>query len=73
MKLPIISGRQVVRSLTKVGWYQVRQRGSHIILHKEGSQVTISVPAHKEVDRGTLHKIIRLAEITDEEFRELLR
>jgi len=71
-RLPLVSGREAVRALAKLGWYQVRQKGSHIILHKEGSKVTLSVPDHKELDRGTLHKIIRLAGITAEEFVAVL-
>lgn len=53
--LPIISGAKAVKAFRKAHWVEVRRRGSHIILVKEGSQVTLSVPNHKELDRGTLH------------------
>jgi predicted RNA binding protein YcfA (HicA-like mRNA interferase family) len=45
-----------------------RQRASHIALVKEGEPATLSVPDHKEVARGTLRKLIRLAQLTVPEF-----
>lgn len=52
--LPQLSGREVVRTLQRFGWEIARQRGSRIILVKEGHPATLSVPAHREVARGTL-------------------
>jgi len=66
--LPVLSGREVVRAFQKLGWEVARQRGSHIILTKPGSYVTLSVPDHREVARGTLRSLIRSAAITVEEF-----
>ena len=34
--LPVLSGRRVVRAFQKLGWVVARQRGSHIIMVKEG-------------------------------------
>ncbi|MFQ6062955.1 MAG: type II toxin-antitoxin system HicA family toxin [Methanosarcinales archaeon] len=39
---------------------------------KSGSKVTLSVPRHKELDRGTLRKLIKLAGLTVDEFIEWL-
>ena len=66
--IPLMSGREVVRALEKFGWQVVRQRGSHIILVKEGSRATLSVPDHKEIARGTLRSLVRAAGLTVEEF-----
>ena len=66
--LPVLSGRRVVRVFGKLGWEIARQRGSHIILVKEGSMATLSVPDHREVARGTLRSLIRDAGLTVEEF-----
>jgi predicted RNA binding protein YcfA (HicA-like mRNA interferase family) len=46
----------------------VRQRGSHIIMVREGETATLSIPDHKEVGRGTLRSLIRSAGITVQEF-----
>ena len=67
-QLPVLSGRRVVRVFAKFGWIVVRQRGSHIILVNEGAMVTLSVPDHREVARGTLRSLIRAAGLTVEEF-----
>ncbi len=63
-----MSGRDVVRAFEKFGWQIARQRGSHIILVKEGARATLSVPDHKEVARGTLRSLIRAAGLTIDEF-----
>lgn len=66
--LPVVSGRRVVRTFQKLGWEVARQRGSHIILVKEGSMATLSIPDHREVARGTLRSLIRDAGLTVDEF-----
>lgn len=68
--LPVLSGRKVVRAFQKLGWQVARQRGSHIILVKDGEIASLSVPDHKEVARGTLRSLIRTAGITVDEFCE---
>jgi len=71
-KLPILSGREVVIAFAADGWETARQRGRHIILVKEGSMVTLSVPDHREVARGTLRSLIREAGLTVDEFMALV-
>jgi predicted RNA binding protein YcfA (HicA-like mRNA interferase family) len=71
-KLPVLSGQEVVRTLEKLGWRFARQSASHIILVKEGEMVTLSVPDHSEVAKGTLRKLIRTAGITVDEFLSVM-
>ncbi|MGO9587367.1 MAG: type II toxin-antitoxin system HicA family toxin [Limisphaerales bacterium] len=66
--LPVLSGRKVVRVFENLGWQVARQRGSHIIMVKDGEIATLSIPNHKEIARGTLRSLIRTAGITVEEF-----
>jgi len=73
VKLPVLSGRDVVKVFQRLGWEVARQRGSHIILVKEGHIATLSVPDHKEIAKGTLRKLIARAGITVEEFMEAMR
>lgn len=68
--VPLLKPRQVVKTFEKLGWEVARQRGSHIILTKEGHIATLSVPNHPEVARGTLRSLIARAGITLEEFLE---
>lgn len=51
--VPLLRPKEVVKAFKKLGWEAVRQRGSHIILVKEGHIATLSVPNHLEVARGT--------------------
>ena len=74
-KLPRdISGRDIVKQLEKLGYYVDHQKGSHIILkHEERSLPRLSIPDHKNVRVGLLRKIIRDADLTPEEFVELIK
>jgi len=71
LKLPRVSGENVVKALVKAGWSVERQRGSHVVLYKEGIGIVV-VPLYKELDRGTLRAIIKQAEMSVREFLELL-
>ncbi len=71
--LPKLSGREVVRVFEELGWRVARQRGSHIVLIKEGQNATLSVPDHKEVAKGTLRSLIRAAGLTVGEFENTFR
>ena len=59
--LPTLSGREVVKVFEANGWRVARQRGSHIILVKDGHIATLLVPDHREVAKGTLRGLIRRA------------
>jgi len=61
-----------VRALAKAGFYEKRQHGSHIILRRDDPFAQLVVPDHKELDRGTLRAIIRQANLTVNEFNDLL-
>ena len=71
--LPVLSGREVVRVFETFGWQVARQSASHIIMVKEGEQVTLSVPDHRAVAKGTLRSLIRTAGITLQEFDSGMR
>ena len=71
-KLPIISGIEAIKAFSKAGWTPQRQVGSHVVLRKEGSKVTLSVPKHRELKPGLLRNLIKAAGLTVEEFEKLL-
>jgi predicted RNA binding protein YcfA (HicA-like mRNA interferase family) len=80
-KLPRVQPTEVIRALEKLGFAQVRQRGSHVILKKQliddATQAAIElgcvVPLHrKTVAVGTLKSILNQANISVEEFMEYL-
>ena len=71
-KLPDISGKVCIKALVKIGYYQKRQEGSHIILRKDDPFSQIVVPNHKNVAKGTLRTIIKNAGLTVDQFVNLL-
>lgn len=71
MKLPIVSGKEAIKALSKIGYYVRNQKGSHVHL-RHPTRMPLTVPWHDEIDRGTLKEIIEAAGLTVEEFNELL-
>ena len=71
-KLPIVSARECVRALKKAGFYVARQRGSHITLRRDNPPGRVTVPNHKTMKPGTLHRVIKDAGLTVDEFVDLL-
>lgn len=71
-QLPRISGRECASALEKAGFQFKRQKGSHMIYRRNDPYAQVVVPDHKELDRGTLRAIIRQADLTVEEFNDLL-
>lgn len=69
-KLPSVSGRKVIRSLNRMGFTIVRQRGSHVYMQREDARVT--VPLNDPVKKTTLKSILNQAKISLEEFLENL-
>jgi predicted RNA binding protein YcfA (HicA-like mRNA interferase family) len=71
-RLPVISGAVCIKVLAKMGFVIDRQRGSHVILVLEDPRMTVCVPDHQELDRGTLRAIIRQVGLSVDEFVDLL-
>ena len=70
--LRTVSGAEVIKALERLGFKQVRQRGSHVVLRKDTREgaVGCAVPMHKELKIGTLRGILRQAKVQPEEFLE---
>ena len=73
-KLPVLSGKDIIKVLSKIGFEHVRTKGSHAILNKqtEKGKVTVPVPLHKELAKGTLKSIMKQAELSLEDLLNLL-
>jgi predicted RNA binding protein YcfA (HicA-like mRNA interferase family) len=69
-KLPRISSRDAIRSLDRLGFEQVRQTVSHVVMKKETEEGKIGcvVLVHRELKVGTLSGILKQAQVTVEEF-----
>jgi predicted RNA binding protein YcfA (HicA-like mRNA interferase family) len=64
-KLRVLSGSEICRILERNGFTAVRQRGSHQIMQqrRETTTITVPVPLHDPVRRGTLQSIVRQSEL----------
>ncbi len=72
-KLPVISGIEIVKALSKIDYQVDHQTGSHMILRNINEPYRrLTVPNHKEISKGTLRAIIKQAGLTVEEFIDLL-
>lgn len=65
-----VSGQEAIRVLERLGFVQVRQRGSHVVLKKQTSEGEVGcvVPLHRELAVGTLRGILKQARVTLDEF-----
>lgn len=74
MKLPVVTGKETIKALTKAGFVIDRQRGSHVRLEKSFGDdiIKITVPLHNPLKKGTLARIIKDSGLTVDKFVELL-
>ncbi|HZP76056.1 MAG TPA: type II toxin-antitoxin system HicA family toxin [Pseudolabrys sp.] len=74
-RLPVASGKDVLRALRKAGFVVDRVAGSHHVLIFPGDPTrTVTVPVHsaRDLKPGTLRSIIRQAGLSVDDFVELL-
>ncbi len=73
-KLPRISSKEAIRALERLGFRQIRQTGSHVVMKRatENGEIGCVVPLHEELKVGTLSGILKQARVTPEEFIEKL-
>ena len=67
-ELPRISGDEAIKVFVRLGFYEARQKGSHVVMRRQDKGCVI--PRHKELALGTLKSAIRQAGLTAEEFVE---
>ena len=69
--LPALSGRKLIKVLAKIGYREVRQRGSHVRLERVGKK-SLTVPDHATIGKALLSKILRDIKISTKDFLKLL-
>ena len=59
--MPRISSKEAIWSLERLGFEQVRQTGSHVVMKKEteDGEIGCVVPVHRELKVGTLSGILK--------------
>lgn len=71
-KLPVVSGDECIRALQRLGYQVKRTRGSHAWMVCPG-RPPVPVPKHRELGRGLLTKILNIAELSTDEFIDLMK
>jgi len=73
MKLPLLSANELIKILRKMGFEEIRQRGSHkYFKHPDGRSTVVPVHPGMEIGRGLLRKIINEIEVERDEFFKYL-
>lgn len=74
-KLRRLSGQEAIRILKRLGFVQIRQRGSHVILTKQTPEGKVGcvVPLHRQLAIGTLRGILRQAKVSPDQFMEKVK
>ncbi|GAF75802.1 unnamed protein product, partial [marine sediment metagenome] len=68
-------GQEAIRILKRLGFVQIRQRGSHVILTKQTPEGKVGcvVPLHRQLAIGTLRGILRQAKVSPDQFMEKVK
>lgn len=73
-RLPALKARDLVKLLKKIGFKEMRQKGSHLFFqHPDDRTTLISVHGGEDIGRGLLRQILREIELSPEEFIDLLK
>jgi predicted RNA binding protein YcfA (HicA-like mRNA interferase family) len=73
MRLPSLTGKQLVAALCRLGFEVVRVKGSHHYLaHPDGRATVVPVHAGEDIGRGLLAKILRATKTDPEQLRRHL-
>jgi predicted RNA binding protein YcfA (HicA-like mRNA interferase family) len=67
----VVSGKETLQALERLGFAVTGGRGSHRKLRPADGR-TVIVPIRRELARGTLASVLRPARLTVEEFRAAL-
>jgi predicted RNA binding protein YcfA (HicA-like mRNA interferase family) len=75
MKAPRVSGKEILAALERAGFVVSHVRGSHHYLRRAGVMRLVVVPVHGAaiVPQGTLRSILRQADMSVEQFVDLLQ
>jgi len=71
-KLPVVTPKQLIRVLSRLGFFRDHSKGSHFIFyHQDGRRAV--VPMHsRDIPKGTLLGILKDIDIAKDEFIRLL-
>lgn len=72
-KITPLPAKKVIKALEKIGFLQIRQKGSHLLMrHSDGRTAIVPVHHGEDVGKGLIRKIISDTKIKREEWLELV-
>jgi predicted RNA binding protein YcfA (HicA-like mRNA interferase family) len=74
-KFIVLSGKELIKILKKMGFNTHRIKGSHhILVHEDGRMTTIPVHKNEDISKGLLNKILKEdLKMTLEELNDLIK
>jgi len=70
-RLPLVDFRTMDKVLTRLGFAQVRQKGSHVFYrHPDGRTTTVPNHPSRDLARPLIREILREIELTPDQFRD---
>lgn len=74
-KMRVLGGKDLLKIFFTFNFKEIEQRGSHVKIRRviDGNRQTLTVPMHKEIDKGLLKQIFIQASqyISEKELRLL--
>ncbi|MDP1808933.1 MAG: type II toxin-antitoxin system HicA family toxin [Actinomycetota bacterium] len=72
-KLPVLTAKELIKLLKKIGFIEDRQTGSHLTLRRESDRKQVTVANHPSdtVPKGTLSRILKEIGLSVENLRKL--
>jgi predicted RNA binding protein YcfA (HicA-like mRNA interferase family) len=67
MRLPIVSAGRLIKFLSRRGYYFFSQKGSHVVM-KHPFKKAVTIPNHREIGPGILHRILKDAGVSHEDY-----
>ena len=73
-KLPVISGKKLLRVFVKNGYREIRQKGSHLFIENATGTLGTVIPLHgnEDLGRGLLKSILNDLDLSVEDFVSML-
>ena len=72
-RLPILKARDLIKILKKLGFEEMRQKGSHLFFqHRDGRTTLVPIHGGEDIGRGLLRRILQEVKLPPEDFLKLL-
>ena len=67
-KYPVLPPEKIIKTMRKLGFYKISQKGSHAKYKNDYTRKVFIIPIHSEIAKATLKSILEQADIELEQF-----